>query len=103
MALVLEWGRIARFPSSASNVSIKTAGSSFTRSFRASFVAPEQDILSWIQDSPGLNDAMLKELLDNKVWYSIIPGGGANQAEVTIDCILNKVEIYVSWGQSFSI
>ena len=91
-------GGIAPFPSSASNVSIKPEGSLFTRSFRASFVAPKQDILSWIQDSAGLNDAMPEELSDNKVWYSIMPGGGADQAEVTIDYILNKVEIYVSWG-----
>jgi hypothetical protein len=39
-----------------------------------------------------------EELADNKLQYIIAPGGGANRAEVTIDYVLNKVEIYVSWG-----
>ncbi len=98
MAIALEWGRLSPFPASATHVSVETEGNSFTRSFRARFVAPKQDIQSWINDSPGLNEAVPKELSDNKVKYSIIPGGGANQAEVMIDYVLNQVEIYVSWG-----
>jgi len=98
MALVLEWGRLSPFPASATNVSIKTEGSSFTRSFRASFTAPKQDIESWIKDSPGLNETTPDELSDNKVQYIIAPGGGANRAEVIIDYSLGQVEIYVSWG-----
>ncbi len=97
MALVLEWVRLAPFPASATNVSIKTEGNLLTRSFRARFVAPEQDIKSWIKDSPGLNEAMPEELGDNTVQYVIAPGGGANKAEVTIDYFWEKVEIYVSW------
>jgi hypothetical protein len=98
MALVLEWGRLAPFPANATNVMVETEGSSFTRSFRASFVAPKQDIQSWIKESPGINEATPEELSDNQICYSIVPGGGANKAEVTIDFILNKVEIYVSWS-----
>ena len=98
MALVLEWGRLAPFPSNATNVLIETEGSSFSRSFRAVFIAPKQDIEDWVKNSPGFNEVIPEELSDNKVWYSIVPGGGANTAEVTIDKILNKVEIYVSWG-----
>ena len=98
MALVLEWGRLSSFPTSATNVSIETEGNSFTRSFRASFIAPKQDIQSWIIDSPGLNETTPDRLSDNKVQYFIAPGGGANTAEVTIDYGLNQVEIYVSWG-----
>ena len=98
MALVLEWGRLAPFPASATSVSIETEGNSFTRSFRASFVAPKQDIQSWIKDSPGLNETTPEELSDNKGKYVIAPAGGANRAEVTIDYVLNRVEIYVSWG-----
>jgi len=98
MALVLEWGRLSPFPASATNISIKTEGGSSTRSFRASFTAPKQDIQSWIKDSPGLNETTPDELSDNKVQYIIAPGGGANKAEVTIDYGLNQVEIYVSWG-----
>jgi len=98
MALVLEWGRLSPFPASATNISVMTEGSSFTRSFRASFTAPKQDIESWIKDSPGLNETTPEELSGNKVQYVIAPSGGANRAEVTIDYGLNQVEIYVSWG-----
>ncbi len=98
MAMVLEWGRLSPFPASATHVSVETEGNSFTRSFRARFVAPQQDIQAWINDSPGLKEAVPEELSDNKVKYIIIPGGGANQAEVTIDYVLSQVEIYVSWG-----
>jgi hypothetical protein len=96
MILVLEWGRLAPFPASATNISIQTEGSSFTRSFRASFSAPKQDIQTWMKASPGINQATLVELSDNKVKYIIAPSGGANSAEVTIDFTLNKVDIYVS-------
>jgi hypothetical protein len=98
MAIVLEWGRLSPFPASATNVSVETEGNSFTRSFRARFVAPKQDIQSWIKDSPGLNEAVPEELSNNKVKYIITSEGGTNKAEVTIDYILNQVEIYVSWG-----
>ena len=98
MALVLEWGRLSPFPGGATNVSIETEGSSFTRSFHASFTAPKQDIQSWIKDSPGLNEITPEELSNNKVHYIVAPGGGANKAEVTIDYGLNQVEIYVSWS-----
>jgi hypothetical protein len=98
MALILEWGRLSPFPTSATNLSIKTEGGSFTRSFRASFTAPKQDIQYWIDASPGLKETTPDKLSDNKVEYIIAPGGGANQAEVTIDFGLNQVEIYVSWG-----
>ena len=98
MALVLEWGRLSPFPTSATNISIKTEGGSFTRSFRASFTAPKQEIRAWIDASPGLNETTPDKLSDNKVQYIIAPGGGANRAEVTIDYGLNQVEIYVAWG-----
>ena len=98
VSLVLEWGRLSPFPTTATNVSIKAEGNSFTRSFRVSFTAPKQDIESWIKDSPGLNETTPNELSDNKVQYIITPGGGANKAEVMIDYVLNQVEIYVSWG-----
>ena len=98
MALVLDWGRLSPFPISATNVSIETEGNSFTRSFRASFTAPQQDIQSWIKNSRGLNEKTPEAISDHKVQYIIAPGGGADRAEVTIDYALNQVEIYVSWG-----
>lgn len=98
MALVLEWGRLAPFPATATNVSIATEGNSFTRTFRASFTAPLQDIEAWISDSPGLNEITPDESSDGISHYIIAPGGGANRAEVTIDYKSGQVEIYVSWG-----
>src|SRR5690349_7279744 len=56
MALVLEWGQVAPFPTNATNVLIQAEGSSFTRSFRARFTAPKQDIEDWIKSSPGFNE-----------------------------------------------
>ncbi len=97
MALLLEWGRLAPFPASATGVSIQTEGNLFTRSFHARFVAPEHDIKSWIEDSPGLHEALPEELDSNIVQYVITPGGGANKAEVIIDYAWEKVDIYVSW------
>jgi hypothetical protein len=98
MALVLEWGRLSSFPANASQVFVETEGNSFTRSFHASFVAPREDIQTWIKDSPELNETTPEELSDNKLQYIIEPGGGANRAEVTIDYGLNEVKIYVSSG-----
>lgn len=98
MTIVLEWGRLAPFPANATSVSIETEGNSFTRSFHASFVAPQQDIQAWIKDSPGINEATPQELSENKVKYIISPTGGANSVEVTIDFALDKIDIYVSWG-----
>jgi len=98
IAIVLEWGRLAPFPANATDVSIEAEGSSFTRSFHASFVASKQDIQAWVKDSPGISEATPEELSDNQVEYVIVPGGGANSARVNIDFNLNKVDIYVSWS-----
>ncbi len=98
MTLVLEWGQLAPFPANASNVIVEAEGSAFTRSFHASFVAPKQDIQDWIRNSKGFSEVVPHELTKDKVWYSIMPGSSANFAEVTIDYILNTVDIYVSWG-----
>ncbi|MFZ5856625.1 MAG: hypothetical protein ACOYZ6_07330 [Chloroflexota bacterium] len=98
MTLVLEWGRLSPFPVSATNVSIISEGNLFTRSFRASFTAPKQDIESWVKDSLGLNEATPDELSDDKLQYIVTPGGGANRVEVMIDYGSNRVEIYVSWS-----
>lgn len=96
MALILEWGRLAPFPDSASDISVQTEGNSFTRSFRASFVAPNSDIEKWVLASPGLIESNRQELSSNRLKYIVVPGGGANQAEVIIDFGVNKVDIYVS-------
>jgi hypothetical protein len=98
IALTLEWGRLAPFSETAYNFSIHTEGNMFTRSFRASFSAPEEDIRKWVAESPGLQEAAIDLTPEGKQRYSIQPGGGANLAEVTIDFKSCTVEIYVSWS-----
>jgi hypothetical protein len=98
LAIVLQWGRLAPLSASAANISIATEGSSFTRSFRASFVAPKQDIQNWIKQSPGTREVTPEQVADHKVRYVIAPGGSASRAEVTIDFNLNQVDIDVSWS-----
>ncbi len=92
----LEWGRLAPFPSSAREFTIKVEGGFFTRTFRSHFKAPKGDIEIWIKQSPGLIDAE-SSYADGKRKYIIKPGGGANRAEVTIGDD-DAVEIYASWS-----
>ena len=94
--LMLEWGRLAPFPPSARDLTIKVEGGFFTRTFRSNFKAPRRDIDVWIKQSPGLMDAV-QTYGDGKRNYIIRPGGGANRAEVTIGDD-DAVEIYASWS-----
>ncbi|HZE69188.1 MAG TPA: hypothetical protein VE135_06630 [Pyrinomonadaceae bacterium] len=96
MVITLEWGRLAPFPPSAREVTIKIEGGSFTRTFRSHFKAPRHDIETWIKASPGLLSAE-STYGDGKRKYIIKPGGGANRAEVTIGDD-DSVEIYTSWS-----
>jgi len=92
----LEWGRLAPFPSSAHQFTIKVEGGFFTRTFRSHSKAPKGDIDIWIRQSPGLMDAE-PSYADGKRKYIVKPGGGANRAEVTIGDD-DAVEIYASWS-----
>ena len=98
LALVMVWARLAPFPPNAEAVSIKAEGNPFTRSFRASFTAPEGENETWICESPGLNETTPEETMNGKVHYTISPGGGANWAEVAIDKNSGRVDIYVAWS-----
>jgi len=95
IASVVKWCRLEAFPKSATDITIKTEGGMFTRSFRFSFLARPEDIKAWIAKSPGLNDAKIEK--DQKVTkYIISPGGGAAYAQVLIED--NKVSIYSYWS-----
>ena len=96
IATTLEWGRLAPFPTSAQELTIRTEGGLFTRTFRSQFKAPKQDLETWIRSSPGLLSAE-STYADGKRKYIIKPGGGANRAEVTIGDD-GSVEIYTSWS-----
>jgi hypothetical protein len=96
--IISEWGRLAPFPENAENLLIRAEGNPFTRSFRASFSAPEEEIRTWIAASPGLAEAAVTSTPDGKLKYLISPGGGANYAEVVIDFKSGVVQVYVSWS-----
>lgn len=94
----LEWGRFAPIPESKREFQISTEGSDFTRSFRASFYLPKEDLASWIEASPGLHDADIETLYDSTKKYIVEPGGGAAYAEAIIDFDTGHVETYVCWS-----
>lgn len=92
----LEWARLAPFPSSAQEFTIRVEGGFFTRSFRAHFKATKDEIDRWVKLSPGLLGTEPTHI-NGKRTYIITPGGGANRAEVTIQDD-NSVEVYSSWS-----
>ncbi|MBI5725008.1 MAG: hypothetical protein HZA50_13690 [Planctomycetes bacterium] len=94
----LEWARLAPFPQKAANFNIYTEGSAFTRTFKGSFTATEEIIKTWVEQSPGLQDAKIESISVKKKKYIISPGGGANYAEVIIDYETGKVEFKAYWS-----
>jgi hypothetical protein len=98
ISLTLRWGRLARFPESVRDLSVRTEGNIFTRSFRVHFNASEEVITKWIADSPGLKEAVIQSTVDGKEKYVISPGDGANYAEVIVDFRTGQVDIYVAWS-----
>lgn len=94
-----EWGRLAPFPASATGLVAKTEGSMFTRSFRIKFTAPQADIDSWLQASPGTSESPPDVPSPGVRHFNIKPGGGAQHAEVVVDDITHTVGIYVYWSR----
>lgn len=100
----LEWARLAPLPPSTAELEIETEGSAFTRAFRVSFQAPEEEIEAWAAESPGLQESApeVGEVGDDGTrTYIIPPGGGAAYAEVTLTPLedgLALVEIYTYWS-----
>ncbi|MFC1742633.1 hypothetical protein ACFL35_01465 [Candidatus Riflebacteria bacterium] len=96
--IILKWGRLAPFPDSIRDFSIKTEGNMFTRSFRAEFTLYPGPLKKWISASDGLREAKAFEKKTGIFTYHIKPGNGANRAEVEIDTRKGLVKIYVSHG-----
>lgn len=94
----LEWGRLAPFPKSAEELTVTASGNRFTRSFRVSFKASDEDIEQWLEQSEGISDATIEELDEDRTKYVIKPGGKANYAGVLVDRSNGLVGIYVSWS-----
>jgi len=98
IACTLEWGRLAPFPESAREFTIRAEGGMFTRAFRASFTADPEAIEKWLRDSPGTRDVSPEKLPPNRRRFKISPGGGAQGARVTVDDDAHAVAIYVYWS-----
>lgn len=97
LRLTLIWGRLAPLPATAQNFTITEEGNMFTRSFRASFIAPVADVERWLRESPGTLSHQRD--LHRRLGGSLIsPGDGAQHAEVTVDDSSGAVRIYVSWS-----
>ena len=95
---VLEWGRLATFPESAEGLTVITEGGMFTRAFRVTFTASQEEIARWIASSPEMRELTPEEVAPNAKKYVIEPGGGAAYAEVVIDDETNLVMVYVYWS-----
>jgi hypothetical protein len=54
------------------------------RAFRSSFTAPAPDIEQWLQQSPGTREAQPSTPSPGIRRFEIVPGGGAQHAEVTV-------------------
>ena len=83
--IVHEWTQTAPLPGDASDVSIITEGSDFTRQFKAHFRLSSESLKAWIAASPGFRDAQVTNDLEGVRHYLIKPGGGALFAEIVID------------------
>jgi len=82
------WARLAPFPATARDLHVQ---------FKITFVAPKQDVASWIKMSPG--PASAKQSADgSETVYEIAPGGGATSAEVRVDPSTGRVSIDTSWS-----
>jgi hypothetical protein len=96
LSTTLEWCQLAPIPASKSEFVIDTTGSMFSRTFRSSFILPQDNLLEWIAASPGLVDSVGDR--HGIIQYEVDPGGDAQYAEVTIDFDSGKVETYCYWS-----
>lgn len=96
--ITLEWGRLAPFPSATEDFMIWTEGNSFSRTFKGSFTSSPTELETWIQKSPGLQDAEVEQISESTQRYIISPGAGASYAEVIINATTGTVEFRVSWS-----
>ncbi len=94
----LTWGRLAAFPASARDFTISATGNMFTRGFRSSFTAPAADIEQWLRDSPGTRSVQPSSPTPGIRRFGIVPGGGAQHAEVRVDDTKRLVSIYAYWS-----
>ena len=97
---VREWGRLAPFPRTARDVTIKVGGSMFTRSFTGFFRDQTENIQSWLETSPGASHCEIAKIMQGASCV-LQPGGGAQHAEVAVIRMSRgdrMVIFYVYWS-----
>ncbi len=96
--MALSWGRLSPFPNNVTEFSISTEGRLLiNRTVRGRFYASKEAIESWIDSSPGLQDAKKISLTDNTIKYIISPGEDAASAEVIVNYDKGQVNFFSSW------
>ncbi len=95
-SMVVEWCRLAEFPSGRTNEKIAVAGSAFSREFEVWFTLDPGDLEKWIKDSPGLQDADLQTHGDLTT-YLIQPKDAA-YGMVRINKATGEVYIKTYWS-----
>lgn len=93
----LVWARLAPFPPSATNIDVDIRGSMFTREFVITFDASPPVIQQWLAASPG-PASTTPSVAGTISTYAIVPGGGAQFAEVRVDVAASKVVIRTYWS-----
>ena len=93
-----EWGRLAEFPKTSSDLRIEVTGSSFTRGFRISFRDTPANVAAWIAASPGPASAVPVTGADGWTVYEYSAGGGATFAEARVSPDGSVVKIETYWS-----
>ena len=97
-AAVYEWVRIDPIPSSATNISISTRGTAFTREFTLQFDAPKDKVLTWLKESPGPSETVPTTKPNGAKHYEIKPGSRATKAEIFVSPNGEHVRIHTYWS-----
>ncbi len=98
IACTCEWARLNPLPVGQSAVHVETKGGMFTREFIVTFTGKREDILAWLNASPGTQNAYRDTRMLNAMHQEISPGGGAQFAEITISENGTKVVIRAYWS-----
>ena len=97
IATAFMWARLAPLPAAAHDRHVQVRGSVFTREFIITFIAPPETIQGWISASPGPASAP-RVISGTVTTYKIVPGGGAEFAQVQVDRESGKVIIRTYWS-----
>jgi hypothetical protein len=94
----LKWGQLASFPVPERQLTVKAEGSMFTQAFRVHFVAAPEVIEEWLSKSLGVRNPKPDSAVGNTRHYQLVPGGGAQHAEIEIDDDTHTVHVYACWS-----